>query len=272
MQLEIMKMVTKVHIIKKSSDPETQTSTFADNDSDIEKALIRHAGIGLFILQEGRLGYVNQRFVEILGYTLPEALIGNTFWDLVHPEDRKRLKLTDVQPGSFRMLNQTGKPIWVHMKGSKCQYRGRPALTGYLMNVTAWEQCIVSLRESLERYETILNDVDVQLGEMDLDGNLIFINDAGCRIWGLPREDLLGLNYQTYMDQETAQRFYKMYEEVFLTGIPVKNVVLDILDRGGQIRTIEKSVSLIRTEGTITGFRMVTRDITERRQAENKII
>ncbi len=44
-------------------------------------------------------------------------------------------------------------------------------------------------------------------------------------------------------------------------------------DHKGVVRTIEKSISLARdAEGLISGFHMVTRDITERKEAENKLI
>jgi PAS domain S-box-containing protein len=178
----------------------------------------------------------------MLGYA-PDALIGSSFWALVHPDDRSRVRLTPrpktergEAPPAFRLLHKLGRPVSAHMEGSLISFRDRTALAGFMIDVSAWELCIQTLRESLERYETILNDVDVQLGEMDLQGNLTFINDAGCRIWGLDREELLGLNYRSCMNPETSGRFYKMYEEVFRTGIPVKNVVLDIRDRNGVLK------------------------------------
>lgn len=136
-----------------------------------------------------------------------------------------------------------------------------------------WQHRIAALEDSLKRYETILNDVDVQLSEMDLDGNITFINDAGLKMWRLPREELMGLHYRAYVDPETAKRFYKIFRKVYETGIPLKNAVLDITDKDGRRRTIEKSVSLMRDDqGAITGFRMVTREITDRKEAENRLI
>jgi two-component system response regulator HydG len=141
-----------------------------------------------------------------------------------------------------------------------------PATVAQLQNT------IAALRDSLKRYETILDDVDVHLSEIDLEGNITFINDAGCRMWRLPREELMGLHYRAYMTEEDAREYHELYRKVYYTGIPVKNILLEVTDRHGRRRSIEKSISLARNaEGVITGFRMVSRDITDRREAEKKL-
>ena len=125
------------------------------------------------------------------------------------------------------------------------------------------------LRDSLKRYETILDDVDVQLSEIDLQGNITFINDAGCRMWKLPREELMGMNYRHYMKDRDVREYDRLYKKVYFSGIPVQNIILEVTDREGKLRTIEKSVSLARNgAGEIYGFRMVSRDVTEKREAE----
>ncbi|MGA2525709.1 MAG: sigma 54-interacting transcriptional regulator [Smithellaceae bacterium] len=131
---------------------------------------------------------------------------------------------------------------------------------------------IASLQESLQRYETILNDLDVYLGETDLEGNITFINDAGCRLAELSRRILIGRHYKTFTDPETAERIRQIYENIYKTGIPAKNVIFEVIDKHGRRRTVDQSVSLIRnTEGVITGFRNVSLDITARKEAENKL-
>jgi two-component system, NtrC family, response regulator HydG len=131
---------------------------------------------------------------------------------------------------------------------------------------------VASLQESLQRYETILDDLDVYLGETDLEGNITFINDAGCRLAELSRRILLGRHYKTFTDPETAERIRQIYEKIYISGIPVKNIIFEVIDKHGRRRTVDQSVSLIRNaEGVITGFRNVSLDITARKEAENKL-
>ena len=88
----------------------------------------------------------------------------------------------------------------------------------------------------------------------------------------LSRRILIGRHYKTFTDPETAERIRQIYENIYKTGIPAKNVIFEVIDKHGRRRTVDQSVSLIRnTEGVITGFRNVSLDITARKEAENKL-
>jgi two-component system, NtrC family, response regulator HydG len=248
---------------------------------ETSQVLAEKSGIGLYILQNELVCYLNPSFCEVLEYERPEELIGKSFCDLIHPEDRKMARQETSFTGNrdfqnrhaFRILKKSGKIMWVLMENSATTYQGSPANMGFLINVTPFINKIDFLQESLQRYETIFNDVDIQLGEMDLDGNITFVNDAVCKMWKLPREALIGVSYKNYVDGDTSRRFYHVYNNVYKTGLPVKNVVFEVTDSEGKRRTIEKSISLARSaEGVISGFHMVTRDITDRKEAENKLI
>jgi PAS domain S-box-containing protein len=109
---------------------------------------------------------------------------------------------------------------------------------------------------------------------VDLQGNGTFGNLANRRMLGIAEEDVeaLGRNYRAYMDEETAKKVSRAFNEVYRTGIPGKNIVYDIIGKDGVRRTVEASVSLIRDEdGKVTGFRAVNRDITERQKAEKEL-
>jgi PAS domain S-box-containing protein len=160
----------------------------------------------------------------------------------------------------------------VQMGGKAVVHSGKPAYAGHLINVSPVKHEVDVLHDSLKRYETIFDDVDVQLSEIDLQGKITFINDAGCRMWKLPRHELMGMNYQHYMKDKDVRQYDRLYKKVYFTGIPLKNIILEVTDREGVQRTIEKSVSLARdASGEIYGFRMVSRDVTEQRDAQKKL-
>lgn len=76
-----------------------------------------------------------------------------------------------------------------------------------------------SLKESLKNYEAIINEIEDGVGETDLKGNLTFINNAGCRMWGYVREEIVGTNYQSYIDKDGAIFLRKAYNQVYKTGL-----------------------------------------------------
>jgi len=127
-----------------------------------------------------------------------------------------------------------------------------------------------SLRDSLKKYESIINDIEDGVGETDLKGNLLFINDAGCRLWGYSREEIVGSNYKSYIDEEEAKFIREAYNKVYKTGLP-NRFIHEIIRKDGLRRIVEDSVSPIRdADGNITGFRAVQRDVTDRVEAEKK--
>ena len=129
-----------------------------------------------------------------------------------------------------------------------------------------------ALLESLKNYRAILDEVEDCVGEVDLKGNITATNRAGMKIWGVTeKKDILCVNFRSYMDKETADFVYRAYNKIYRTGVPDK-IIYDIFQKNGSRVTIEDSVAPIRSmEGRITGFRTVSRDITERKRKEREL-
>jgi PAS domain S-box-containing protein len=126
-----------------------------------------------------------------------------------------------------------------------------------------------SLRESEEKYRAIIENMQEGYHEVDLKGNFTFFNESMYRMLGYEREELLGMNYRQYADEENTRKVYRVYNRVYRTGESVKNFEWQIIRKDGDHRDIEVSISLIKdAEGHPTGFRGIVRDITERKLAE----
>jgi diguanylate cyclase (GGDEF)-like protein/PAS domain S-box-containing protein len=137
---------------------------------------------------------------------------------------------------------------------------------------TEQKKAEVTLRQSEEKYRTILEDIEEGYYEVDLAGNLIFFNDSMCRIHGYRRDEMMGMNNREYMDKETAKRVYKIFNMVFRTGKSATIHDWQIIRKDGCKRDVEGSVSLMRGGGgNPTGFRGVIRDVTKRKQADQAL-
>ncbi|MFH1852259.1 MAG: PAS domain S-box protein [Candidatus Neomarinimicrobiota bacterium] len=125
------------------------------------------------------------------------------------------------------------------------------------------------LRESRERYRSILESIEEGYFEIDLAGNLIFVNDSMCRMAMAKREQLLGLNNRDYTTPETARAMYEKFNSIYRTGRTMDIVDYEIIKFNGEPAILELSVGLIRSPaGEPSGFRGVARDVTSRMQAE----
>ncbi len=128
-----------------------------------------------------------------------------------------------------------------------------------------------ALRESEDKYRNILANIQEAYFELDLVGNLTFVNDAACRIIGYSKEDLIGMNNREYSSPETAQQVYNKFNEIYRTGRSVDFTRYTIIDKDKRQHHLGMSASLIKNaEGQPVGFRGVARDNTNRLKAENE--
>jgi diguanylate cyclase (GGDEF)-like protein len=80
------------------------------------------------------------------------------------------------------------------------------------------------------------------------------------------------MNNRHYQDETTAQKTYQLFTRLYKTGEPVKASDIKIIRKTGAKGFNEVSVSLIRdAEGKPIGFRGISRDVTARKEAEEKI-
>jgi two-component system cell cycle sensor histidine kinase/response regulator CckA len=129
------------------------------------------------------------------------------------------------------------------------------------------------LREGEEKYRSILESIQEGYFEVDLAGNLTFLNNGLCRITGYSRDVLMGMNNREYTSPETANRMYQIFNQVYRTGKPSRVTDYEIILIDGRKQVLEMSTSLMRhAEGEPIGFRGLVRDITERKRAEEALL
>jgi PAS domain S-box-containing protein len=166
---------------------------------------------------------------------------------------------------------EAGKII-VEMRVVEMDWEGERAYLASLRDITEHKRTVEVLRESEERYRTILKNIEDGYFEVDIAGNFTFFNDSLCGILGYSRDEMMGMNNRQYTDEENARKLYQAFNKVYRTGEPTKEFNWEIIRKDGAKRYIETSVSLIKnSSGQPIGFRGVVRDITERMRAEEAL-
>ncbi|MEE8398967.1 MAG: PAS domain S-box protein [Desulfobacterales bacterium] len=130
-----------------------------------------------------------------------------------------------------------------------------------------------ALRNSEEKYRTILENIEDGYFEVDLKGNFTFFNNALCNHYGYPRQELMGMNYREYTDDENARKLLDIFNSTFVAGQRRAPIEFQIRAKDGEKRVLETPVSLMRDEnGDTIGFRGLARDLTERRNLESQLL
>jgi PAS domain S-box-containing protein len=130
------------------------------------RVIAEQSMLGIAIMQDNRLRFVNQAVSDINGYSVEEMSSWSSldFTQLIHPEDvaftseqarRKQVGAADTLPHyHYRMLSKSGEPRWVEQYSRTIEYGGRPANFITLIDVTARKQAELSLSQlalSMER-------------------------------------------------------------------------------------------------------------------------
>ncbi|TFG91336.1 MAG: sensor domain-containing diguanylate cyclase, partial [Syntrophobacterales bacterium] len=159
------------------------------------------------------------------------------------------------------------------LSARRIQFRGEDCFLIVATVITSLKEAQKSLRQSEERYRTILDSIEEGYFEIDLAGNYTFVNDALCRIMGgYQKEDIIGVNNRDYTDSRTAKKAFSIFREVYETGKTANIKDYEVIKKDGSSGIREMHVSLMRdSEGNPIGFRGLSRDVTERVRAERAL-
>lgn len=129
-----------------------------------------------------------------------------------------------------------------------------------------------ALRQSEERYRTLMEEMREGYFETDLAGNYTFFNDVICSQLGYTREELMGINYRVYIPKEDVKAVYKVYNEIYRTGKPRRLYPAVNIAKDGSRIFIESSILPRRnSQGEIIGFRGIIRDVTESKRTDEAL-
>ena len=128
------------------------------------------------------------------------------------------------------------------------------------------------LEDNKNKYRTITEALNEGYFELDLAGNLTFLNDAMRRMLDYSLDELIGMNNREYATPETARRMYQIFSEIYRTGTPARVTDYEIFLKDGSRRIIDLSAYLMRDSGgNPSGFFGLQRDVTERIQTEEAL-
>jgi diguanylate cyclase (GGDEF)-like protein/PAS domain S-box-containing protein len=264
---------------KSAVNPNKMGRSKQSDFSHLSEDIISNVGVGIYIVLNGKFVYVSPLFQKLSGYSYT-YLAGTNPLDYLHPDDRevvrkkaiKSLKSKSSDAYEYRFTRKNGEVMWVLEMVTSITYKGKRAALGSFMDITERKKIEETIHQSGERYRTILESTQEGYFEIDLDGNFAFFNESLCEIHGYPKEELMGINNRKYADKENAKKVFEAFNKIYKTGKSGSIFDYEIIRKDGIKRQVEVSASLRKDLlGNPIGFRGITRDVTERKQEEEKI-
>jgi diguanylate cyclase (GGDEF)-like protein/PAS domain S-box-containing protein len=165
-----------------------------------------------------------------------------------------------------------GKTIWLamHISALRDEAGNMIGFQGISRDITDRKQAEEALKASEEKYREILSAIEEGYYEVDLAGNFVFFNDSFCKVLGYNRDELMQTSYKKIY--KNPKDVLQTFNRVYRTGVAEKAADWPAITQDGREIFIEVSITLRRDEaGNPIGFRGITRDVTERKLAEEKL-
>ncbi|MGB8216909.1 MAG: PAS domain S-box protein [Candidatus Methanoperedens sp.] len=131
------------------------------------RILIDNMQEGVFILQDGKVQFVNESFARTAGYSM-EEIPGRDFLDFIAPEDKERVigiysrRLAGENvPKEYelKILKKDGARIITNVNVELIKYRGRAASMGTIKDITERKRAEEKIEASLKEKEILLREI-----------------------------------------------------------------------------------------------------------------
>jgi len=127
--------------------------------------LLDQASQAVFVVQDGKLVYLNPFTSRLSGYSA-EELMARPFPAFIHPDDQamvmdrhvRRLAGEDLPQGyPFRIIGKNGRVLWVELNATLTDWRGKPATLNFLRDISEQRESEDALRASREELRLTLD-------------------------------------------------------------------------------------------------------------------
>jgi diguanylate cyclase (GGDEF)-like protein/PAS domain S-box-containing protein len=270
-----------------------QSKAAIRKSEELYKALAEKSIAGVYVVQDGKFRFINSNAASYAGYTR-EELLDQEAGLLVSPEDRETVRqnaramlLGEMSsPYEFRIITKQGETRWIMETVTSILHEGRPAILGNSMNITKRKQAEEALRENRSRLADIVAFLPDATLAIDKEKRVIIWNKAIEEMTGVPVAEMIGKGDYAYTIPFYGEARPQLMDLVFMDHKEIAARYPNITREGDSLTAevfcnalynnkgawvFAKASPLHDQSGNIIGAIESIRDITDRKQADEKI-
>jgi PAS domain S-box-containing protein len=246
------------------------------------RALIENGHDIIVILdpETGRIRYQSPSMERILGW-VPADLAERSVFEMVHPEDLPEglaaIAESVAQPGTtrsaeYRFLHKDGS--WRRLETFGRTLMPDSAERGLVFNtrdITERKEAEDALRRSEGHFRRLIENGQDTISIVDASGVMTYMSPSSIRMLGYAAEELVGRATFDFIHPDDAARVAAEIGRVFATPGYIGHVEYRFRHRDGTWRYVEAVGQTLSPDSPDEGLVANTRDITERKQAEDAV-
>ncbi|HOD35945.1 MAG TPA: PAS domain S-box protein [Syntrophales bacterium] len=259
-------------------DRERKVNTFSEELFSLRSKMQEESPHDIiYVVQDGKFRFVHPHFAAVGKYREDEML-GKESLQFIHPDDRdaarrnavKMLKGEITAPYEFRIIAKDGSVRWVQETIHPIVYRGKRAVQGDAMDVTAQKEAADRLRELEALQQSILDALPIAVIGMQ-NRRVDFANHAVEDVFGWKPQELVGQSSRVlYRNDEDFEKIGRDVYRVLKKQRTYK-AEFPCQRKDGERIVCLLSASIVGE--TLRGKHIIAtyEDITERKRAEEAL-
>jgi PAS domain S-box-containing protein len=223
---------------------------------------------------EGKIIGLNENACRMVGYDNEELIGANlakidSGWRLPANPDLDQLLSRGSHLFERENICKDGSVIPVEVSAKVVNRRGKGTVQAFVRDISGRKRDEDALRESQKRFQALAETTSDFVWEMDANGVYTYCSPQINELWGYKPEDMIGRTPFDLMIPEDREQAIRMFTTMSESPRSFKGMVTSSRDNTGRIVVLETSgVPFFDIDGRLLGYRGISRDITERKRAE----
>jgi len=244
------------------------------------RTISERSSLGLFILQDDTLKYINQGASLSMGYSINEMKEWKPekYLQLFFPEDRDLISklAAQLQRGlkpertniQVRCIKKSKEIMWVELFGQSINYRGNPAGLISAIDITQRKKAEENLIESEEKYRHLFGSSPNMICLIDANRKIIDMNAALLKFFGFTKGKIIKKDFLKvyHFSKENLSLIDIKYKELIKKG-NIKPFEIEFKFENNKSVWVNVQASFIET-GIKTLIEVIMQDITDRKRSE----
>ncbi len=142
----------------------------------------------------------------------------------------------------------------------------------HVRDITGRKRTENALRESEEKYRSLVENINDMVWEMDKDFRVTYASPRIRDIMGYDAEEVIGKQPFDFIVPADLDKFGSLMDEAVRARAPLELVGYRVRRKDGRVVYFETNgMPIFNRDGSFRGYRGINRDITERKQAEESL-